>query len=219
MKIAAVIPVYNEERTIREVVDRTAKFVDKVVVVDDGSRDASAQEAMKTKAEVIVLPKNTGKANALRMGFQHCKDCDVVVMLDGDLQHPPEEIPKLVGCISQGSDLCIGSRFLRDASNMPLSNKFSNAFARKLIRVLTGKKLTDPQSGYRAVKREKLEQLELKAERYAIEHIMILEAAKKGLKIGEVAIPCVYGGEKSKIQPLQDTLRVAYYVARFVAGR
>ncbi len=219
MKVAAVIPVYNEERTIREVVARAEKFTDKVIVVDDGSRDASAKEAMKTKAEVIVLPKNTGKANALREGFKHCRDCDIVIMLDGDLQHPPEEIPKLVECITKGSDLCIGSRFLRDPSNMPLSNKFSNAFARKLIRLLTGKKLTDPQSGYRAIRREKLEQLELKAERYAIEHIMILEAAKKGFKIGEVAIPCVYGEEKSKINPVRDTLRVAYYVARFVAGR
>ncbi len=217
MKSVAVIPVYNEAKTIRQVAEAAEKFVNKVIVVDDGSTDESAAEARKTNAEVIVLPKNSGKAQALKTAFSRCKGYDVVIMLDGDAQHPPEEIPSLIKCIESGSDLCIGSRFYSDCSGMPLASRFSNKIASLFISFLAGQKITDPQSGFRAMRLEKLEKLELKAERYAIEHIMILESARKKFKIVEVPIPCVYGEEKSSIKPVRDTLKVAYHILRFLA--
>lgn len=216
MKSVAVIPVYNEAKTIRQVAEAAEKFVDKVIVVDDGSTDESAAEAKKTNAEVIVLPKNSGKANALKTAFSRCKGYDVVVMLDGDAQHPPEEIPSLIKCI-ESNDLCIGSRFYSDWSTMPFASKLSNKIASLFISFLAGQKITDPQSGFRAMRLEKLEKLELKAERYAVEHIMILESARKKFKIAEVPIPCVYGEEKSSIKPVRDTLKVAYHILRFFA--
>lgn len=216
MKSVAVIPVYNEAKTIRQVAKATEKFVDKVIVVDDGSTDESAAEARKTNAEVIALPKNSGKAQALKTAFSRCKGYDVVIMLDGDAQHPPEEIPSLIKCI-ESNDLCIGSRFYSDCSTMPFASKFSNRIASLFISFLAGQKITDPQSGFRAMRLEKLEKLELKAERYAIEHIMILESARKKFKIVEVPIPCVYGEEKSGIKPVRDTLKVAYHILRFLA--
>jgi glycosyltransferase involved in cell wall biosynthesis len=95
MKAAAVIPAFNTKSSIGEVVRRTLPFVDKVVVVDDGSSDDTAAEAKRSGALVISLEKNTGKANATRIGLNACCDFGAVVLLDGDLQHCPEEIP---GC-------------------------------------------------------------------------------------------------------------------------
>lgn len=212
----AVVPAYNEEKTIREVAERTKKFVDHVIVVDDSSTDGTFDEAKKAGVEVIKHEKNMGKAQALKTGFASLGECDVVITLDGDLQHLPEEIPNLIAGIEDGADLCIGSRFLEDSNCMPLSNRISNKIASMLLSFLSGQKVTDPQSGFRAIKRGALEQLELPADRYAVEHIMILEAAKKGLKIKEIPISCIYGGEKSHINPARDTANVIYHIFRFI---
>jgi len=217
MKVIAVIPAYNAEKSIAEVVRRTKKFVGEVIVIDDGSSDNTLREALYAGANAIRLSRNRGKAHAVREGIKAIKECDAAVFLDADLQHLPEEIPLLVGEIEKGADICVGSRFLKGSpANMPLGNRFSNWFARNLIRLVAGVKITDPQSGFRAVRWSKLKELELKAERYAIDHVMILEAAKKGFKFAEVPISSIYGKEKSHISIIKDTLRVAYYVARFV---
>lgn len=216
MRTTAVIPVYNEERTIAEVVSRTRKFVDRVIVVDDGSRDRTREEAEGAGAEVLSLPKNQGKAAALKAGFQRCYGSDVVVMLDGDLQHLPEEIPLLLQGVRDGHDVVLGSRYYCQFRNMPVKSRFSNRMASRIISFLGGIPITDPQSGFRAVRTERLAELDLEAERYAIEHIMILEARKKGMKIGEVPISCVYGIEVSSVRPFQDTIKVIYHVLRFV---
>lgn len=212
----AVIPAYCEEKTIKEAAERTKKFVDQVIVVDDCSTDNTFEEARSTGVEVIKHEKNMGKAQALKTGFANLGECDVVVTLDADLQHLPEEIPNLIGCTEKGADLCIGSRFLGDSNCMPLSNRISNKIASILLSVLSGQKVTDPQSGFRAIKRVALEKLELPADRYAVEHIMILEAARKGFKIKEVPISCIYGGEKSHINPTRDTANVIYHILRFI---
>jgi glycosyltransferase involved in cell wall biosynthesis len=216
MRTAAVIPVYNEERTIAEVVARTRKFVDRVIVVDDGSKDRTRQEAERGGAEVLSFPQNRGKAAALKAGFQRCNGSDVVVMLDGDLQHLPEEIPLLLRGVRDGHDLVLGSRYYCQFRNMPAKSRFSNRVASWVISFLGGIRVTDPQSGFRAVRTERLAELDLEAERYAIEHIMILEARRKGMKIGEVPISCVYGIEVSSVKPFRDTIRVMYHVLRFV---
>jgi glycosyltransferase involved in cell wall biosynthesis len=217
MKVIAVIPAYNAEKTIAEVVRRTKKFVSEVIVIDDGSSDNTLHEALYAGASTIRLSRNRGKAHAIREGIKAIKECDAVVFLDADLQHLPEEIPLLVDEIARGADICIGSRFLRGSpANMPPGNKFSNWFARGLIKLVGGIKITDPQCGFRAVRWTKMKELELKAERYAIDHVMILEAAKKGFKFAEVPVTSVYGEEKSHVSVIKDTLRVAYYIARFV---
>ncbi|NOZ76591.1 MAG: glycosyltransferase family 2 protein [Euryarchaeota archaeon] len=216
MKTLAVIPAYNESRTIREVVEGALPYVDGVIVVDDGSTDGTAERAGETPAEVIVQPRNMGKAEALRRGFREARDCDVVVTLDADLQHCPDEIPKLVECIEEGADLCIGSRFLGKGGRMPMANRISNAWVRFVMGLLAGQRLTDPQSGFRAIRREALDEMELPAERYAVEHIMILEAARKRFKIKEVPISCVYGEETSHINPIRDTFHVVKSIVSFM---
>jgi glycosyltransferase involved in cell wall biosynthesis len=219
MKAVAVIPAYNAEKTIGEVVRRTLRFVDRVIVVDDGSRDSTTTEAERAGAKILKLSKNRGKARALKTGFQELPECDTVVMLDADLQHVPEEIPRFLEALQGDCDLCIGSRFLKSPMNMPSSCRLSNRIASSLVSFLAKQRITDPQSGFRAIKKEKLELLELKAERYSIEHILILEAASKGMTIKEVPISCVYGDEKSNIKPFRDTVRVAHNILRFVLSR
>lgn len=216
MRSAAVIPSYNVERSIGEVVKRAVSFVDLVVVVDDGSIDTTAEEARRNGAKVISLEENTGKANATKVGLKNCLDYTAVVTLDGDLQHCPEEIPRLLAEIEQGADLCIGSRFLNGQVSMPLGNRISNRVASRIISTISGQRISDPQSGFRALDGEVLPRLELRAEKYAIEHVMILEAAKKGLEIREVPINCIYGDEESQIRVFSDTIRVAYDILRFV---
>jgi glycosyltransferase involved in cell wall biosynthesis len=216
MKSAAVIPAYNVERSIGEVVRRTLPFVDKVLVVDDGSSDNTAGEAQRNRATVISLDVNTGKANATKVGLRECSGFGVVVTLDGDLQHCPEEIPRLLEEIKNGTDLCIGSRFLNGQNSMPLRNRISNIAASRIISFISGQRLSDPQSGFRALDGKIISELELKAEKYAIEHVMILEAAKNEFKIKEVPITCIYGDEKSQVRIFSDTLRVAYDILRFV---
>ncbi len=216
MRIGAVIPAYNVEDTIEEVVDRTIPFVERIIVVDDGSDDSTASLAKCNGADCFKLEKNTGKANATKMGLRKCGDLDAVVTLDADLQHCPEEIPLLIEEIKNGTDLCIGSRFFKENSSMPWANRFSNAIASRVISRLSGQRLTDPQSGFRAIHSRILPHLELKAERYSIEHIMILEAARKKFRIREVPISCIYGDERSNIRIFSDSLRVTYDILRFV---
>lgn len=220
---AAVIPAYNAQQTIAEVVIRTKKYAKHVIVVDDGSEDKTAFFAEREGARVIKISENRGKANAIKQGIKEIEKLgeriDYVVFIDADLQHLPEEIPLLIEKLKEGYDLCIGSRFIDQSScrKMPLANKFSNAFARRLISMLTKQSISDPQSGFRAAKYGKIKDLRLNAERYAIEHIMLLEAARKGLRIGEAKISCVYGGEKSHIRKFRDTLIVARSIMRFLA--
>ncbi|MFV2041132.1 MAG: glycosyltransferase family 2 protein [Candidatus Hydrothermarchaeales archaeon] len=216
MKSAAVIPSYNVGKTIGDVVSRTSQFVDQIFVVDDGSTDKTASIAQRSGAEVISLELNTGKANATRMGIKECRGFGAVVLLDGDLQHCPEEIPALISAVQSGAHLCIGSRFLNGGVNMPIKNRFSNWMASRIISTITGQTVTDPQSGFRALDGAVAQELELAAERYAIEHIMILEAAKKSFIINEVPISCIYGDEESNIHVLSDSYRVMRDIIRFV---
>jgi glycosyltransferase involved in cell wall biosynthesis len=216
MKTVAVIPAYNTSKSIGEVVRRTKPFVDEVIVVDDGSKDATAKEAKRQGAVVISLEKNTGKANATKIGLRNCCDYDAIVMLDGDLQHCPEEIPRLLDELKNGTHLCIGSRFLNGHKGMPFGNRFSNRVASRIISFITGHGLSDPQSGFRALDGKIAQELELRAERYSIEHIMILEAAKKECTIKEVGISCIYGDEESQIRIFSDTLQVIHDIIRFV---
>jgi glycosyltransferase involved in cell wall biosynthesis len=215
-KSVAVIPAYNAASTIGEVVKRTSPFVDLVIVVDDGSIDETASEAKRHGARVISLDENTGKSNAAKVGIRECAGFGAVVMLDSDLQHCPEEIPHLITEVENGTDLCIGSRFLNGHTQMPFGNMVSNRVASQIISLITGHMISDPQSGFRALDGRIAQDLDLAAERYAIEHVMILEAAKKDLIIKEVPISCIYGDEESHIRVIPDTIRVIRDILKFV---
>jgi len=194
---AVVAPAYNEGLVISSVVLLAKKHADRVIVVDDGSADRTAETARLAGADVIEMPENGGKAKAMMAGFARARELgyDVVVMLDGDGQHDPEEIPIVAAPVLAGeADLVIGSRFLDNVAEIPpyrragqiVLNGFTN------LSVDGNFATTDSQSGFRALSRRALENLTFSSEGYNIESDMIAHFAPLGLKMAEVPISVTY---------------------------
>ncbi|MBS7247426.1 MAG: glycosyltransferase family 2 protein [Candidatus Jordarchaeales archaeon] len=219
MKLVCVSPAFNEERTVASVVKGALKYVDEVVVVDDGSTDNTSEEASKAGAIVIRHPRNLGKGAALKTGFKVAlkRGADIVVSLDADGQHDPDEIPRLLSALKNGNfDVVIGSRFLGDISNMPTPRILSNTITSKILNLFFKMPVTDSQSGYRAFKREVIESVKFSDPRFAAETEILIDANRKGFRIGEVRIKTLYGEEKSKIRGFEDTIRWIKLVTKYL---
>ncbi len=195
MNVVAIIPAYNEEVTIGSVVLRTRKYVDRVIVVDDGSDDKTAEVAELAGAEVIKLDQNYGKAYALMRGFERAKElgCGVVVTLDGDGQHNPDEIPQVINpVVEDGTDLVVGSRFLNRSGKIPSYRILGQKILTFATNLSSGIKITDSQCGFRALSRKALENLDFESDGYSIESDMISHLSSKGFTIKEVPISAIY---------------------------
>ena len=189
--ITALIPAYNEGGSIGDVVRKVYDHVDKVVVINDFSSDKTPLIAKYLGATVLNHSRNMGVGAAMQTGINYSKATkpDIVVTLDGDGQHKPEDIPRIVQPILSGdADLVLGSRFLRgNPPDMPVIKLLGNKFFAYLIRFLTGIKLTDTQTGFRALNRKALVDLDLKAN-YTYVQEMIIDLYAKGFRIVEVPI-------------------------------
>jgi len=197
--IIAVLPAFNEEATIAKVVLKTQKYVDKVIVVDDGSSDMTATIAEKLGALVIRHNENLGKGAALKTGFDMAKslDCKIVVTLDSDGQHDPDDIPNVIEpLLKNEADIVIGSRKLLK-SKVPLHKKLGNKFLNFITNAASGTTISDTQSGFRAYSKKALEILEIKDHGIGIESQLIMDATKKNLRIKEVPISITYGKKTS----------------------
>ena len=191
----AIIPAYNEELSIGSVVLQTKHFVNYVIVVDDGSTDNTSFIAEAAGAEVIRISQNSGKAAAMMKGFERARELNpaIVVMLDGDGQHNPAEIPNLVKPVLAGkADMVIGSRFLIQGNNIPRYRKFGQKTLDVATQMSSGYPSTDSQSGFRAISRKGLICLNFISEGYNIESDMITHFLQKGLVISEVPITVKY---------------------------
>ena len=209
LHVVACIPAYNEEKTIAKVVLLAQKHVDKVVVCDDGSTDMTGEIASKLGAEVIRHERNMGKGVALKTMLTHVKPLspDLVVTLDADGQHDPDEIPRLLKpIIGGGADMVVGSRYVEGSkTDMPLYRKIGL----KLVD-LVGKRsyrgiVKDSQSGFRAFSSRMLDfMLECEAEGYGIETEQLSRAIKNGFRVTEVPITVKYKGleKTSKKNPV-----------------
>jgi len=194
----ACIPAYNEERTIATVLLKTMRYVDKVIVCDDGSFDMTGEIAERLGAEVVRHEKRAGKGSALADLFTAAKKYDpyIVVTLDADGQHDPNDIPKLLEPLEKGdADLVIGSRYIRGAkTDAPLYRRFGlkiiNFFNRRIIK----SDVKDTQSGFRAFNIKVLKELRTESEGFGIESEQIILASKSGLRIKEVPITIKYKG-------------------------
>ncbi|MEM2109726.1 MAG: glycosyltransferase family 2 protein [Candidatus Odinarchaeota archaeon] len=210
--IVAVIPAYNESAHIRRVVEETSKYVDRVIVVDDGSVDDTA-EIVKHMDVILVRHKtNMGKGVALKTGFKTAlkTGASIVVTLDGDYQHKPVEIKRLLSYLKKtGSDIVVGSRFLtkENIQAMPAERIISNMITSAILRFFFRVPVTDSQSGFRAFKAAVLKIVETRDRRFAAETEILIDARQKGFIIKEAPISIKYGFEKSKINPLLDTFR------------
>lgn len=203
MKIIALIPAYNEEATIAEVLVKTKPFVDGIVVVDDGSSDRTAQIACGQGAVVVSHVINRGLGAALGTGFEAAKrlQADVVVTLDADGQHDPHEIEKFVKAIEKGADVVIGSRMLVDTSPwqgeagrglMPLHRVLANLMGNLVTFFLFGVWVTDSQSGFRAFTRYAIGKIEIKTNRMEVSSELIAEAKRHQLNLVEVPVKAIY---------------------------
>lgn len=214
--VAAVIPAYLEEKHISDVVRRTLEQLDHVLVIDDGSTDATAVSARNAGAEVIVHPQNLGKGEAIKTGLRHWLDrnFNYAVILDGDGQHRPEEIERFLTAASTRAELLIGTR-MRDVREMPLLRRAVNRYMSNKISRLCGQPIPDTQCGFRMVHRSLIPDLLGGAERFDYETEMLILASRKGCRVESVPITTVYSDEVSSINPVRDTIRFFKLIRRY----
>ena len=193
--VTVVIPAYNEELSIGSVVLKTCRIVQKVIVVDDGSTDRTAEVARYAGADVIRLEENQGKAHALLLGLRRAHDigCTAAISIDGDGQHTTHDIPRVVQPILDGkADLVIGSRFLGKKNGVPAYRRAGQRALDIFTTIGSGHKCTDSQSGFRAFSKKALDNLDFASTGYNIESDMISHFASRGLVIAEVPITVRY---------------------------
>ncbi|MAF37082.1 dolichol-phosphate mannose synthase [archaeon] len=207
-KPIALICAYNEEKHVQKTIDKTFCYVKNIVVVNDGSSDNTLNEIKKTKAILLNHKTNKGKGQAIKTGIKYCikNKYDPIIFLDADGQHDPSEIPKFLKEIDSGIDIVIGTRQKRKSS-MPLHRRMTNGISSRLLSLAAGTKIKDTQSGYRAIKKEVLENITLVSKRYDLESEILIKAAKNKYKIRQIPIRVIYDTETSTIHPIKDTFR------------
>lgn len=204
--LCAIIPAYNEERTIGRVVSSVRDRGIDVIVVDDGSSDNTAGCARENGALLLKNERNEGKGTALRKAFEYVKEkgYEYVYTLDADGQHDPEDIPKFIEKMRvSGSDIVAGNR-LANPRNMPDDRLTINRWSSSLISKMTGQHIPDPLCGFRLIRAGVLEKLDLVGVRFEIIPEILIKAAKRGFIIGYVDIETIYGDETSYIRPGRD---------------
>lgn len=201
--ILALIPAYNEETHVAQVVRKSKQYLP-VLVVDDGSTDHTAARAEEAGAIVLRQTPNQGKGAALRAGFQYALDqaYDAVITLDADEQHDPDEIPLFLDAYAErGSDLIIGARRFR---YMPIVRRTSNSIGTLLFSWAIGEHMPDNQSGYRLVSRRLMEATtESREMGFHFEVEQIVTCVINGFRLDWVPIRTIYAGETSHVRPLE----------------
>jgi hypothetical protein len=206
-KVLIIIPAYNEQEAIRGVLAKAPQellgyAVDTVVIVD-GATDATEAVAIEHNFPVATHIVNRGQGDALRTGFEIARQeaADVVVNMDADGQHRPEELERLVGPIVKGeADFVMGSRFLGHYEEAGGARHVGIVLFSRLISALSGVRITDCTNGYRAIRGAELSKLDLREDRFSTAEL-ILEAAKKGLRIKEVPVSILARAEGESKKP------------------
>ena len=249
LRACAVIPAYNEERHVAEVVRAVLEQGVEALVVDDRSSDGTSERAKAAGARVVRHEENLGNGAALATGLAWAGEngYDAAVTLDGDGQHDPAEIGKFLEAARSGADIVVGSRMSsarRSAksgprrcphqaaksgprrcphhaanSEMPPARKFTNWGMSAILSFVAGRRLTDTQSGYRLIRTDAWRRLALSTSRFDTESEMLVRACRLGMRVREVPIRTIYGDEKSAIRPLRDTLRWFRLILRLAATR
>jgi len=217
LRVAGAIPAYQAAPSVGAVARGALLELEEVLVVDDGSTDATAEEARRAGARVCSLPRNRGKGAALAFAFADLfgRGFDGVVTLDADGQHLPEEIPKLLAAAAAGADLVLG---VRDHlfSEMSALRRASNRLSSRAISFAAGQPLADIQTGFRYYSRRLVEEVGFPEARFEAESAVVVRAARCGFRV--VTVPArlgfADGRTTSHYRPLMDSLRIAGAVAR-----
>jgi len=228
---AAVIPAYQDEKHIGDIVRRVGQQLERVLVVDDGSTDQTAQRAREAGAQVIVHNQNRGKGEAIKTGLDYwlaasnpsaatVRGLDREVMwmclLDSDGQHLPEEIDRFLAAAGSAMQptFFIGNR-MNNVRAMPLIRRIVNRFMSRQISRLCGQRIPDTQCGFRMVDRKLVPDLLGGGNRFEYETEVLIIASRKGYRIESVPITTVYSDQVSKIHPMRDALRFLKLMRRY----
>ncbi|HWC74287.1 MAG TPA: glycosyltransferase family 2 protein [Gemmatimonadales bacterium] len=218
LHLVVVIPAFQAAATIGDVVARVRAAAPgaSIVVVNDGSNDGSYSSLAET---VLVHDKNLGKGAALRDGITAAvgAGASIVVTLDADGQHPPEEIPRLIRPITERrSDLVLGAR--QRNGGMPLPRRFTNWLSASLATRIGGQRVQDAQTGFRAFTRAVAERVQPGGDRYEYEANFLLEALRAGFRVTSVEVPTIYGASaRSHFRSWSDSWRMARAFARHLS--
>jgi len=212
MRAAALVPAFNEARSIGAVVDGVRGLVDRVIVVDDGSTDDTAARARAAGADVVAHATNRGKGAAVRSGLARVLEADFthVLMLDADLQHLPHEAGGLLEAAAHdGADVVLGERQF-DRERTPAPRYHANRIGSAILSRFVGAPVRDTQCGFRVFRVDALRPLQLMSTGYEIETEMLIKVLRRGGRAIGVPITAVYAGETSKLRPVRDTSRTCF---------
>lgn len=211
--ISVLIPAYNAGQTLASLLEKLCLYVPRedILVVDDGSEDDTGAVAQRSGVKVVRHPKNEGKGAALRTGLDALKGggnaIEAVVTMDADLQHRPEDLPKiLAGWKQTNANVVVGWR-KRWGTVMPIERKFTNSITSWLVSARTRQRILDSQCGYRLIEWRVVEQVDITAKGFEAETEFLIKAAGLGLRIAWVPIQTVYDSEKSTMTGWETTKR------------
>ena len=223
-RVMAAIPAFNEEANIASVVRGTAKHVRQVLVIDDGSTDQTVRFAEEAGARVIRHERNLGKAGAIRTAIDTAlrEDVDYLVLLDGDGQHDPNDIPRLLEPLMAGTaDVVVGSRFLEIHNPIPFYRTIGQRVLNVASHLGSGLRCSDSQCGYRALNRRAFSSIQLYEtflHGLAVESEMQFEMARHHLRLSEISIYVSYD-ERARRSPIKHGFGVLYRVLVFTGRK
>ncbi len=212
MRAAAVIAAFHEADTVAAVVEGVRPLVARVIVVDDGSRDGTGENARAAGADVIVHDANRGKGSAVRSGLARVFEGGFthVLLLDADMQHLPREAAALLDAADRtGAEVVIGERMF-DRARMPATRYHANRIGSRVLSWFVGVPVRDTQCGFRVFRVDTLRRIELTATGYEIETEMLVKVTRRGGRIVSVPVSAVYGAEKSKLRPVPVTTKTCF---------
>jgi glycosyltransferase involved in cell wall biosynthesis len=225
---AAVIPAYQDEKHIGDIVRRVRQQLDHVLVVDDGSTDQTAQRAHEAGAEVIVHSENRGKGEAIKTGLGHWlaaatpssggfdREGAWAILLDSDGQHLPEEIDRFLAAAASATrpTFFLGNR-MDNVAGMPFIRRVVNRYMSRQISRVCKQEIPDTQCGFRMLDHRLIPQLLGGGDRFDYDTEVLIIASRKGYRIESVPITTVYSDQVSKIRPLRDAIRFLKLMWRY----
>jgi glycosyltransferase involved in cell wall biosynthesis len=214
MRACVIIPTYNESKAIAALINQIHKLELKAIIIDDGSKDDTVKIALDAGAEVLRNQSNAGKGASLIKGYAFAlsQGFDAVISIDGDGQHATDDIGGFIReAESSNCGIVVGNR-MATTKGMPLLRIITNRLMSWMISAVAGQLIPDTQCGFRLVKKEVLQKVNLCTSKYETESEILIKAARLGFKIESVPIETIYTGQKSQINPFVDTLRFLRFI-------